>query len=304
MKTLSIVIPAYNEEQRIRPTLDSIDAFLSMRSRDAEIIVVDDGSQDATAGVVVASGCSNLRVIRVDQNRGKGNAVRLGMLAASGDHRLFMDADGSTPIGELDRLEEKLEAIGGAGVSFASIAVPGANVWAAQSGLRQTAGRIGNHLIQVAVLPGVQDSQRGFKLFSADAADAIFSRCVVDGWGFDVEALAIANLLGFEIVEVPVTWAHTEDSRVTALSYFSTAAEVLGIRWRVLRGKYEAADRIPSRGRGDRRPTKPFARAVGEDLAGGEARRERHTETGPPVSDLAEAPYDLPLLSPAHPDYQ
>lgn len=302
MKTVSIVIPAYNEEQRIRPTLHSIEAFLSSRSRDAEIIVVDDGSRDATVEVVAASGCSNLRVIQVDQNRGKGNAVRLGMLAASGDHRIFMDADRSTPISELDRLEEELDTIGGVGVSFASIAVPGANVWTAQSGLRQAAGRIGSRLIQATVLPGVHDSQRGFKLFSGDAADAIFSRCVVDGWGFDVEALAIANLLGFEIVEVPTTWAHTEDSRVTPLSYVTTLAEVFGVRWRLLRGRYESADRSLDREHGDYRSTKPPTRTVSGAVGGREARPERQTETGRPVSHLADAPYDAPLGSPAHPD--
>lgn len=243
MTTLSIVIPAYNEERRIEPTLRSVEDFLSSRSRDAEIIVVDDGSRDATVEVVNAVGCSNLRVIRVERNKGKGNAVRLGMLAASGEHRLFMDADGSTPIGELDRLEASLEAIGGNGVAFASIAVPGADVLSSQSGIRTTAGRIGNRMIQMIALPGVKDSQRGFKLFSAEAADAIFSRCVVDGWGFDVEALAIANRLGIASVEVPITWAHMEDSRVTSLSYFTTLAEVLGVRWRLLRGVYTAPER-------------------------------------------------------------
>jgi dolichyl-phosphate beta-glucosyltransferase len=248
MTTLSIVIPAYNEERRIGPTLRSIEAFLSSRSRDAEIIVVDDGSRDATVEVVVTSGCSNLQVIRVERNRGKGSAVRLGMLAASGDRRLFMDADGSTPVSELDRLEAGLEEIGGSGIAFASIAVPGADVLSAQSGLRTTAGRIGNRMIRMIALPGVKDSQRGFKLFSAEAAEAIFSRCVVDGWGFDVEALALAKRLGFESVEVPITWSHMEDSSVTSLSYLATLTEVLGVRWRLLRGGYETAEGAVRRG--------------------------------------------------------
>jgi dolichyl-phosphate beta-glucosyltransferase len=236
---LSIVVPAFNEEQRIGATLDSIETFLSTQSGLTEVIVVDDGSIDATGGVVAASTCPNVRVVRCDRNMGKGYAVRVGMLAASGEQRLFMDADESTPIRELDRLQRELDAIGGSGVAFGSIAVPGAEVLRSQSGLRRAAGRLGNRAIRVIALRGVRDSQRGFKLFSADAADAIFSRCVVNGWGFDVEVLAVAGRLGFGIVEVPVSWAHMEDSRVTPLSYIETFAEVLGVRWRIERGAYD-----------------------------------------------------------------
>lgn len=239
MTALSIIVPAYNEEHRIGPTLQSIDAFISNRPGPIEVIVVDDGSTDATAEVAAASACPNLRVIRVDRNIGKGHAVRVGMLAASGDRRLFMDADGSTPINEVDRLHQELDRRGGSGVSFASIAVPGADVLRPQTGLRTAFGRLGNRAIRALVLPNVADSQRGFKLFSADAATTIFSRCVVDGWGFDVEVLALAVGLGFEIIEVPVTWIHMEDSRVTPFSYFTTLAEVLGIRWRLVRGAYD-----------------------------------------------------------------
>ena len=245
MTVLSVVVPAYNEERRIGPTLDSIEAFISGQEESTEVIVVDDGSTDATCEVVAASGYSNVRIIRIDRNRGKGHAVRIGMLAASGDRRLFMDADGSTPIGELQRLQQELDGIGGSGVAFASIAVPGAEVLRAQVGLRTAAGRLGNWLIQAIVLPGVNDSQRGFKLFSADAAEAIFPRCVVDGWGFDVEALVLANRLGFGTIEVPVSWTHVEDSRVTPLSYFATFAEVVGVRWRLLRGTYNLSRSTP-----------------------------------------------------------
>jgi glycosyltransferase involved in cell wall biosynthesis len=239
MTDLSVIVPAYNEAQRIGLTLESIATFVSGQVGHVEVIVVDDGSIDATGEVVAASACPNLRTIRVDHNMGKGHAVRIGMLAASGDRRLFMDADGSTPISELGRLQQELDEIGGSGVAFASIAVPGADVVRAQAGLRTTAGRLGNRLIQTIALPGVSDSQRGFKLFSADAAEAIFSQCVVDGWGFDVEALVFATILGFETVEVPVVWTHMEDSRVTPFSYVTTFAEVLGVRWRLLRGTYD-----------------------------------------------------------------
>jgi dolichyl-phosphate beta-glucosyltransferase len=236
---LSVVVPAFNEEHRIGATLESIGAFVSARSGITEVIVVDDGSLDATGAVAAASACANLRVIRVDRNMGKGHAVRVGMLAASGERRLFMDADESTPIHELDRLQRRLDAIGGSGVAFGSIAVPGAEVMCSQSGLRVAAGRLGNRLNQATVLPGVCDSQRGFKLFSADAAESIFSRCVVDRWAFDVEVLAIARMLDIPMREVPVTWMHKDDSRVTAASYVPTFVDVLRIRWRLATGGYD-----------------------------------------------------------------
>jgi len=239
--SLSVIVPAYNEEHRIGSTLESIATFAADRPGDVEVIVVDDGSRDATSAVVAASSCPNVRVIRSERNRGKGHAVRVGMMNAVGDYRLFTDADDSTPISQFARLESELRRIGGIGIAFASIAVPGADVTRAQAGLRPAAGRLGNWLIRLIALPGVRDSQRGFKLFSADTAEAIFRHCVVDGWAFDVEVLVLARHLGYEIVEVPVKWAHKEDSRVTTLSYLATFAEVVGVRWRLWRGAYDLA---------------------------------------------------------------
>ena len=238
MTLLSIIVPCYNEELRLGPTLEELAQFVSARVEDYEVIVVDDGSSDATSDVARASVCPNLRVIRSDINMGKGHAVRMGMLAAQGDLRLFADADGSTPIEEFASLEKALDEIGGSGVSFASIGLSGAEVTTSQRGLRPAAGRFGNWLIRLIALPGVFDSQRGFKLFSADAATAVFSRSVVDRWAFDVEVLALARHLGFDLVEVPITWAHKDDSRVTALSYVSTLADVVRVRWRLARGAY------------------------------------------------------------------
>ncbi len=237
MTALSIIIPAFNEEFRIGSTMESIAQYLGDRT-DVEVLVVDDGSSDGTSEVAAASTCPNVRVIRTKENTGKGHAVRTGMLAATGAHRLFTDADGSTPITELAHLEAALEKMGGSGISFASIAVPGAEVQQTQAGLRPAAGRFGNWLIRKIALSGVHDSQRGFKLFSADVADAVFSRSVVNGWAFDVEVLAVARHLGFGIAEVPVVWAHKDDSRVTPLSYLTTLAEVVAVRWRLARGGY------------------------------------------------------------------
>ena len=238
---LSIVIPCYNEELRLGLTLDEIAGFIAERVGETEVIVVDDGSTDRTAEIARKSNCPGLSVVKVPENRGKGHAVRVGMMAARGELRLFTDADGSTPIEELAMLEKALDEIGGSGISFASIAIDGATVTQTQRGLRPAAGRFGNWLIRMIALPGVLDSQRGFKLFSEDAAEAIFSRATVDRWAFDVEVLAVARHLGLEMVEVPVRWAHKDDSRVTALSYLSTLLDVLRIRWRLIRGSYGQA---------------------------------------------------------------
>lgn len=238
MTMLSIIVPAYNEALRLGSTLEEIAGFIAARPVETEVIVVDDGSEDATVEVAQASSCPNLTVIRSGENRGKGHAVRIGMLSARGDFRLFTDADGSTPMTELTKLEEALGSLERPGIAFASIGVPGAEVKQPQAGLRPLAGRVGNRLIQLLATPGIYDSQRGFKLFTADAAEAVFSRSVVDRWAFDVEILALAPRLGFDIVEVPVTWAHKDDSRVTALSYLATLWDVIRIRWRLARNSY------------------------------------------------------------------
>ena len=236
---LSIIVPAYNEEHRLGETLADIARFVDGRTESVETIVVDDGSVDATSAVAHAADLAPT-VIRLDTNRGKGHAVRVGMLAATGSVRLFTDADGSTPIDEYDKLRAALDAIGGRGVAFASVAVDGANVLTPQRGLRPAAGRLGNRLIQSLVLPGVSDSQRGFKVFSDDAAIAIFERCVIDRWAFDVEVLGVARSLGIPFAEVPVTWMHKDDSRVTAGSYLTTLWDVVALRWRLARGVYDA----------------------------------------------------------------
>ena len=250
MTTLSIVIPAYNEELRLTPTLNSILEFADRREDPTEIIVVDDGSSDGTAAVAQDVGAGRVKVLTSPSNRGKGHAVRTGMLAASGDHRLFTDADGSTPIGEYASLSAALTALGGSGVAFGSVAVEDARVAESQSAVRRGLGKLGNLMIRAVALPGVYDSQRGFKLFSADAAEAVFSVAAVDGWGFDVEALALARHAGYPIVEVPITWAHVDGGSITPLSYVTTLMDVARFRWRLVRGRYrmDSPQRVASTG--------------------------------------------------------
>ena len=239
MTSLSIIVPAYNEEERIGPTLASILEFARGRSADTEVIVVDDGSTDDTVGVCRAVGGTAVQVISTPTNMGKGHAVRSGMIAAGGEYRLFTDADGSTPIDEYSALETALDRMGGSGIAFGSIGVPGAKVEKAQSGLRPALGKLGNLLIRALVLPQVHDSQRGFKLFSADAAEAVFSQCVVNGWGFDVEALALARWLGFSYLEIPVRWAHVHGGTLTPTAYVTTLGDVVRVRWRLMLGSYD-----------------------------------------------------------------
>lgn len=238
--SLSVVIPAYNETHRLGPMLDDLLGWMGER-RDVEIVVVDDGSTDGTAewarrrlGAVETA-----RVIELERNRGKGHAVRVGMLAATGTARMFLDADGATPVSEIDHLLASLGAIGGHGIAFGSIA-SGTAGGEQQSRVRSMSGRFGNWLTRQLVLPRVRDTQRGCKVMSGCVADAVFSRCVVDGWGFDVELLAVARELGFPLAEVPVRWSHVDGGHIRWTSYLSTVRDLLVIRRRLQSGAYFA----------------------------------------------------------------
>jgi dolichyl-phosphate beta-glucosyltransferase len=213
---LSLVVPSYNEADRLPPSLVRMREHLDAGAEEYEVIVVDDGSTDATAAVVerAAADWPQLRLLRLERNQGKGAATRAGMLAARGDHRAFSDADLSTPLDELPRLRSHLEGV--CQVAIASRAGD-AQIEVHQALRRELMGKTYNLLLRMLVLPGIRDSQCGFKVFTAEAAVACFEPMQTQRFGFDAEVLLRARRRGWRIAEVPVRWRHVEASRVHPL---------------------------------------------------------------------------------------
>jgi len=207
---LSVVIPAYNEEARLGPTLARVTAWLDARGGTWEVIVADDGSKDRTREVATAD--PRVRLVALPQNRGKGAAVRAGMVAATGDRVLFSDADLSTPIEELDKLAAELDR--GADIAIGSRALASSDIKVRQHPMREMMGRTFNRIVRLLVLGGIKDTQCGFKLFTRAAAHDLFGKATVDGFAFDVEILWLARAT-YRIAEVPVVWRHVEQSKVS-----------------------------------------------------------------------------------------
>ncbi|MGB9906711.1 MAG: dolichyl-phosphate beta-glucosyltransferase [Candidatus Saccharicenans sp.] len=211
---LSVVVPAYNEEKRIGFSLFRIKDYLQSRNISAEVIVVDDGSTDRTAeeaGEIMAD-YPEFRVITLPVNRGKGAAVRSGVLQARGELVLFTDADLSTPIEELEKFLPLARE--GCQVVIGSRALPESQIKERQGWLREHLGKFFNLLVRLLVLKGFKDTQCGFKLFRKEAAREIFLRLETEGFAFDVEVLLLARKLGYKICQVPVVWVNHPESRV------------------------------------------------------------------------------------------
>jgi len=233
---LSVVIPAFNEVARLEPTLRRVIDYCRAHHADFEILVVDDGSTDGTPGLVerVAADEERVRLIALGANRGKGAAVRAGVLAARGREVLFSDADLATPIEELDKLRQRLAD--GCDIAIGSRAAPGADIRVRQHPVRELMGRTFNLMVRLAALGGIRDTQCGFKLFRRAAALDLFGRARLDGFAFDVEVLWLARGR-YQVAEVPVVWSHVDDSKVSpggdAARMF---VDLLRIRWLHRRG--------------------------------------------------------------------
>ena len=238
---LSVIIPAYNEEKHIRKTIESIYRYLSDKKIGHEILVVTDGSRDKTNDIVrlMMSAVPTLQLLNYELNKGKGFAVREGMLKARGQYRLFTDADNATSIDHIEKMMPFFNQ--GFDVVIGSIAIKGSTVVSGSEPIwRRLFGKIGNLFIQLVVVPGISDTQRGFKIVTDKAAQDIFSKAIIDRWGFDIEMLALARKLNYKIKEVPITWKNDPDtaSHPRLSAYFQVLMETVKIRWNLLTGKY------------------------------------------------------------------
>ena len=236
---LSIIIPAHNEAQRLPPSLEKIHAFLEGQPYTAEVVVVENGSSDDTLGVA-RSYMERMPYLRVfsEVERGKGLAVKRGMLEAEGAYRFLCDADLSMPIEQVNRfLPAQLD---GCDVAIGSREVPGAQRYD-EPAYRHLIGRIFNTMVRWLLLPGLQDTQCGFKCFTAQVAEDVFPLQTLGGMSFDAEVLFIARKMGYRIQEVPIDWYFNPDSRVRLVQdSMRMGFDLINIRWNALRGRYGA----------------------------------------------------------------
>lgn len=234
---LSVIVPAYNEEERLIDTLKKIKVYLDKQEYEAEVIVVDDGSKDKTAQMVkdLIGGWSNFQITSYQPNCGKGYAVKTGMLSAKGDWRLMMDADNSTDISEIEKLnkfQKDYEIISG------SRYLQKDSIKTSQPLFRRIISRCGNLLVKIVLGVNSKDTQCGFKLFSAAATNDIFPLLTIDRWGFDMEIYVIAKSHSYKIKEVAVDWYNAEGTRVKNSMATATLKELFSIKKKQLSGKY------------------------------------------------------------------
>ncbi|MFA6973898.1 MAG: dolichyl-phosphate beta-glucosyltransferase [Parcubacteria group bacterium] len=241
---LSVIIPAYREEERIGKNLLEIETFLAAKNYTYEVLVVTDGSPDKTADIArtFSDKVKNLRVIENKENHGKGYVVRQGLLEANGEIRLFLDADGSTAITHLDAFLP--EFANGFDVVMGSRDIEGAFVQVPQPKIRIAMGNMGNWAIRIVLgLWSYPDTQCGFKMINAKAAEAVASRMVVDRFGFDFELIILAKKLGFKIKQMPVRWLNEEGSTVGGLfgpnGFVQVLIDLFKTRLRLWGGKYK-----------------------------------------------------------------
>ena len=234
---LSIVIPAYNEEPRIGDTLERVITFLAAQPYTWEVVVADDGSTDGTSRVVTALSdrYANLRLLRLP-HRGKGSAVKQGMLAATGEYRVLCDADLSVPIEHVERLLPPMSQ--DVDIAVGSREAPGARR-IGEPASRHLLGRIYNFVVRFLAVPGFRDTQCGFKCFRGDIVPELFGRQTMDGFAFDVEILFLARKAGLRMSEIGVDWHYHSGSKVHPLrDSLPMTRDLLRLRWNYLRGQY------------------------------------------------------------------
>jgi dolichyl-phosphate beta-glucosyltransferase len=237
---LSIVIPAYNEQSRLGPTVRDAAEYCRGEGRTFELIIVDDGSRDGTSAVGrrLAEEFPEVRLIRLAANQGKGYAVRSGVVNALGRTVLFADADGATPIAELRRLEAALGS--GADIAIGSRALRSHEVRVQAKTYRRIIGRAFHRMVEFLADAGVEDTQCGFKLFRSAVAHDLFSRMRMNGFSFDVELLMMAKRRGYRVAEIPVNWSHQPGSKVSLYwDSIRMATDLFRIRRLYLSGEYD-----------------------------------------------------------------
>jgi glycosyltransferase involved in cell wall biosynthesis len=245
---LSVIIPAYNEEHRLPTTLDRVSAFLADQTYPSEILVVENGSQDRTWEIAQAYALRQrpeedaqlgpyppMQVLQIPE-RGKGLAVKRGMLVARGEYRFMLDADLSMPVTEINRFLPPV--LVDFDIAIASREAPGAER-IGEPAYRHVVGRVYNTLIRVLAVPGIQDTQCGFKCFRAEIAEDLFRRLTLSGWSFDVELLYLARRLGYRIQEIPIRWHFNPNSHISVVrDSLRMALDIFRIRLNGLQGKY------------------------------------------------------------------
>jgi dolichyl-phosphate beta-glucosyltransferase len=230
---LSIVIPAYNESRRLGPTLRRVVDYLRQSGTAYEVLVVDDGSTDGTAGVAGAFTAEGVRVLRQEVNRGKGAVIKVGVLASRGREVLLLDADLSTPIEDIEKLRPRLAD---AEVVLGSRSVEGSDILTHQPFYREMMGRTFNFIIQVVGVRGLRDTQCGFKLLDGEVARRLFAELQIQRFAYDVELVWLARRHGYRVVEVGVRWADSPSSKVNPLTDSSRMFwDVMALRWRYWR---------------------------------------------------------------------
>ena len=252
-RSSSLVIPAFNEEGTIAGTLRDLGGYLDRLGLDWELIVVDDGSADSTVAIVEQAAAGNRRIRLVRGGRGgKGKAIQRGMLEARGTWRFMADADLAMPPDNLDRFLDAVASPPAPHIVIGSREAPG-SLRVGEHWLRHLIGRVFNAHVRLFALPGIMDTQCGFKLFSAEAAEALFPRLTISGFAFDVEVLVMARRAGFDMRETGIVWRGRADSRVAVSRGAAAFGDVLRVRWNALTGRYGPRTSRPPSPQGIRR---------------------------------------------------